>query len=77
VSGDHSFTFLASKVNPGHTTFTQKERFSGAISWLMGEGILARSLGVAEMTRKNWGGFNRDFMAWCERGKVGGGSAGK
>jgi hypothetical protein len=76
VSGDHNFTFLPSKINPGHTTFTQEEKFSGTISWLMGEGILARPFGMAETT-KNWVWFNRDFKAWCEEGKVGEGTEGK
>jgi hypothetical protein len=69
-TGEHSFSFRPSKISPGHTTFVQQEKFSGALSWIMGEGILARQIGMTEMTKKNWDKYNRDFKVWCEGGKV-------
>jgi hypothetical protein len=70
LTGEHSFSFLPCKSNPDHTTFVQQEVFSGPFGWILGEGILARQIGMAEMTRKNWEEYNSDLQVWCEGGKV-------
>jgi hypothetical protein len=63
ISAEHSFSFLPSKENPSHTTFTQQEKFTGAVGWMMGTWM-------ADSTRKNWGEYNKDLKVWCETGKV-------
>jgi len=40
----------------------------------MGEGILARQIGMTEMSRKNWDDYNRNFKVWCEGERFGRGS---
>lgn len=44
----------------------QEEEFTGAMTWLIGEGVVARGLGMREKTRKGFEGFNEDFKGWCE-----------
>ncbi|KAF4637090.1 hypothetical protein G7Y89_g996 [Cudoniella acicularis] len=44
ITGLHSFLFEPSKVVKGGTTFTQKEEFSGAISFLMQPWLLGSKL---------------------------------
>jgi hypothetical protein len=68
--GDHSFSFEASKTNPGGTTFTQEEQFFGALGFLMGEGFVANKAGFREKTLKGWEGFNMDLKKWCEAPEV-------
>ncbi|EAT90315.1 hypothetical protein HBH56_060920 [Parastagonospora nodorum] len=65
--GDHSFHFTPSTTTPGGTTFTQDESFYGALGFLMGDGFIARRMGMGEKTARNWEGFNKDFKAWCEK----------
>lgn len=61
-------------MTQGGTTFTQEERFSGALAWVMGEGVVGRQVGMREKTRRGWEGFNREFKGVCEG--EGGGVAG-
>jgi hypothetical protein len=65
--GDHSFHFTPSKETPGGTTFTQEESFYGALGFLMGDGLMARKMGMGEKTLEGWEGFNQDFKVWCEK----------
>ncbi|OCK74698.1 hypothetical protein K432DRAFT_260734, partial [Lepidopterella palustris CBS 459.81] len=65
-TGEHSFSYLPSESSPGHTTLVQREVFSGALSFVMGEGFLARQMGMTETTNKNWLEYNTDFKVWCE-----------
>ena len=44
----------------------QEEVFSGALSPLMGEGVLGRWAGFREKTRGTWEGFNGDLKGVCE-----------
>jgi hypothetical protein len=67
-SGDHSFHFEPSSETQGGTTFVQQEQFTGLLSFLMGEGLLARSVGAAEKTKRGFEGYNKDLKAWCESG---------
>ena len=64
--GDHSFRCEPSKTAPGRTTFVQEEKFTGILSFLMGEGYAANALGFKEKTKKNFESYNRDLKAWCE-----------
>jgi hypothetical protein len=66
-NGEHSFTFEPSKTTPGGTTFTQKEEFTGGFSFVMGEGFLAKKIGMPEKTRRGWQKYNQDLKKWCEQ----------
>ena len=68
-SGEHSFHFEPSSETPGGTTFVHQEEFTGLLSFLMGGGLVARSVGAAEKTKKGFEGFNVDLKAWCESEK--------
>ena len=63
MTAEHAFYFLPSEENPGSTTFTQKENFSGPVGWIMG-------LWMSDSTSKNWEGYDKDLKAWCETGTV-------
>jgi hypothetical protein len=65
-SGAHSFKFEPSTTIQSGTKFTQEEVFSGALGFLMGDGLVARKTGMREKTMKGWDGFNEDFKRWCE-----------
>lgn len=65
-TGTHQFRFEPSEKNPGGTLFVQEEAFSGALSPLMGENLVARGLGFREKTRAAWEGFNADLKGVCE-----------
>ncbi|KAJ5131816.1 hypothetical protein N7448_005974 [Penicillium atrosanguineum] len=65
-NGNHSFRFEPSATTPGGTTFTQQEEFTGYLSFIVGEGVIARSLGMREKTEKGFEKFNKDLKAWCE-----------
>ncbi|OSS44750.1 hypothetical protein B5807_10741 [Epicoccum nigrum] len=70
-TGTHQFRFEPSEKNPGGTLFVQEEAFSGALSPLMGENLVARGLGFREKTRAAWEGFNADLKGVCEREAAG------
>lgn len=66
-TGTHSFYWTPSQTTPGGTTFTQEEKFTGLLGGLLyGEGVLARSAGMKEKTRKGWEGFNADLKKAVE-----------
>ncbi|XPS69818.1 hypothetical protein M3J09_002070 [Ascochyta lentis] len=68
-TGTHSFSFTPSTVTAGATTFSQEEKFSGALGWwLMGDGALGRGVGIKEKTRVAWRGFDEDLKRVCEGG---------
>lgn len=62
----HIFNFQPSSTSPGNTTFVHEEVFSGLLAFLMGDGIVARWVGLAEKTRKGFVGYNEDLKRWCE-----------
>lgn len=64
--GDHAFRFEPSSKNPGGTTFVQEEKFWGLLSFFMGDGWLARLVGLKERTKTGFEGYNQDLKAWCE-----------
>jgi hypothetical protein len=65
-NGEHAFRFMASAVTPGGTTLVHEERFTGAMTWCIGEGAVAGLLGVREKTRLGFEGFNEDLKKVCE-----------
>jgi hypothetical protein len=62
----HIFNFQPSTTSPGNTTFVHEEEFSGLLAFIMGEGLLARWVGLRETTRKAFVGYNEDLKRWCE-----------
>ena len=59
--GAHSFEFLPSEETPGCTKVVQKEEFSGALSFLVGE-----DWRWGKTTKEGFEGFNRDLKARVE-----------
>jgi hypothetical protein len=53
-------------VTPGGTTFTQEEKFTGALSFLIGTNIAAKAAGITEKTLVGWDRYNHDLKRWCE-----------
>ena len=45
----------------------QEEKFSGILSFLMGDGLLAKWAGQTEKTKRGFEGFNRDIKTWIEK----------
>ncbi|KAF2190116.1 hypothetical protein K469DRAFT_560380 [Zopfia rhizophila CBS 207.26] len=70
-SGEHIFRFEPSIATHGGTTFVQEEKFTGILAFLMGDGFVARSIGLREKTKRGWESYNRDLKTWCERSKKG------
>jgi hypothetical protein len=66
-NGEHSFSFEPSKTTPGGTTFTQREDFTGAFSFVMGESFVAQKVGYPAKTRAGWKKYNEDLKRWCEQ----------
>jgi hypothetical protein len=66
-NGEHIFRFEQSNTNAGGTTFIHEEKFTGALSFLMGSGLAARSVGLKKKTEDGFKRFNQDFKAWCEK----------
>jgi len=60
-SGEHSFQFRSSEITPGHTTFVNKEDFSGLLSFLVGEGW-----SMGKSTKTGFEGFCSDLKARVE-----------
>ncbi|EAW13724.1 SRPBCC domain-containing protein [Aspergillus clavatus NRRL 1] len=74
-TGEHAFRFEGISSGEGQqirTRLVHEEKFTGLLSFLMGENILARSAGMVDDMKKKFGGFNEDFKAWVEEGAVGG-----
>jgi hypothetical protein len=71
--GEHMFHFEeipgSAEGDQSRTRFVQEEKFTGLISFVMGEGLLAKSIGTREDTKKGFEGFNRDFKTWVEQEK--------
>ncbi|KAL4778740.1 hypothetical protein BJX76DRAFT_365993 [Aspergillus varians] len=66
-TGVHAFRFESSSSSGQEgTRLVHEERFSGLLGGIMGEGYLARWLGMREDTRKGFEGFNADFKKWVE-----------
>jgi len=66
-NGEHCFRFQPSTTTQGGTTFVHEEKFTGALSFLMGEGFFARWVGLRESTKKGFEGYNQDLKKWCEQ----------
>ncbi|KAK9233891.1 hypothetical protein V1525DRAFT_392000 [Lipomyces kononenkoae] len=49
------------------TRFVHEEKFTGVLSFLIGENFVAKWVGANEDTRKGFNGFNQDFKVWVER----------
>lgn len=60
-SGYHSFQFRPSEITPGHTTFVNKEEFSGALSFMVAEGW-----SMGKKTKVGFEGFCSDLKARVE-----------
>ncbi|KAB8290793.1 hypothetical protein EYC80_008430 [Monilinia laxa] len=60
VSGLHTFLIEPSKTNPGGTTFTQIEEYSGSIAFLMQDWLLGRSI------KGQFEKYNGDLKKKCE-----------
>lgn len=61
-TGRHEFRFEQSKTTNGGTTFTQSEQFSGAASFIMGEGWSVR-----DKTAATWSKFNEQLKTEAEK----------
>ena len=51
----------------GGTSFTQREEFTGAFAFVMGENFLANKIGTPAKTHAGWKKFNEDLKTWCEQ----------
>ncbi|RDH29019.1 hypothetical protein BDQ94DRAFT_151217 [Aspergillus welwitschiae] len=69
-TGEHRFNFEYIDADqpgkPYRTRLVHEERFTGLLSFLMGQGMLANAAGWRENTRQGFDTFNRDFKAWVE-----------
>ncbi|KAI2907391.1 hypothetical protein CBS147371_10613 [Aspergillus niger] len=69
-TGEHRFNFESIDADqpgkPYRTRLVHEERFTGLLSFLMGQGMLANAAGWRENTRQGFDTFNRDFKAWVE-----------
>ncbi|KAL3258396.1 hypothetical protein ABHI18_006073 [Aspergillus niger] len=69
-TGEHRFSFGSIDADqpgkPYRTRLVHEERFTGLLSFLMGQGMLANAAGWRENTRQGFDTFNRDFKAWVE-----------
>ncbi|KAK6334223.1 hypothetical protein TWF696_002724 [Orbilia brochopaga] len=66
-TGEHIFRFEPSTKIQGGTTFIHEEKFTGLTSFIMGQNLVARGIGLRESTRKGFERYNRDLKAWCEK----------
>ncbi|KAH7117340.1 hypothetical protein EDB81DRAFT_892205 [Dactylonectria macrodidyma] len=65
LHGEHRFRFES--INGGLATdFYHEETFTGYLSWVLGEGFLARKLALRNSTLELYCKFNRDFKRWVE-----------
>jgi hypothetical protein len=67
-NGEHIFRFEESKLTPGGTTFVQEEKFSGAMTWMIGEGAVAGMVGFRKTTVEGFESLNGDLKRACEGG---------
>jgi hypothetical protein len=58
-------------VIPGGTTFSQEEKLTGMLAFLMTDNPIGRVLGVPKKTKKGWEKYNQDLKAWCEKSNNG------
>lgn len=65
-TGSHSFRFDQSTTITGGTKFTQEEHFSGALSFLIGDNVVGRRMGLAAKTLSGWERYNQDLKKSCE-----------
>lgn len=68
-NGNHAFHFTESEITKGATTFIQEEQFSGLLAFIVGEGAIAKMIGLKEKTRNGFERFNGDLKKWVEGGK--------
>ena len=66
-NGEHSFHFEPSQSISGGTLFTQREEFTGAFSFVMGENFVAKKMGMPAKTHAGWKKYNEDLKRWCEQ----------
>jgi hypothetical protein len=66
-NGEHAFRFEQSTKTQDGTTFVHEEKFTGILAFMIGEGFVARLIGLRKSTKEGFEGFNRDLKAWCER----------
>lgn len=67
-NGNHAFHFTESRLTKGATTFIQEEKFDGLLTFMIGEGAIAKIIGMREKTQNGFEGFNQDFKLWVESG---------
>lgn len=65
LKGVHTFRF-ESEDNGKETRFVHEEVFTGPLSFLFGEGFLAKLIGVKTAVEASYMGFNVDFRKWVE-----------
>jgi len=58
-------------MTPGGTTFVNEESFTGALSFMMGDNIVARPLGMHAKTTHGFEKYNADLKVWCESSNAG------
>lgn len=44
----------------------QRENFTGAFSFLMGDNIASRAAGIHKKSDEGWRRYNEDMKKWCE-----------
>ena len=65
--GDHSFRFeKSSEGGKESTLLVHGEEFSGILSFVMGDGMVANWAGQKAKTQAGFEDFNRRFKAWVE-----------
>ncbi|OCL12560.1 hypothetical protein AOQ84DRAFT_274154, partial [Glonium stellatum] len=65
-NGVHIFRFEKGTKTQGGTTFVHEEKFTGLLTFTMGDGFVARSIGLKESTKSGFERYNQDLKAWCE-----------
>lgn len=65
-NGEHIFRFELSTKTQNGTMFVHEEKLTGILSFIMGDGFIARSIGFRESTKRGFERYNRDLKTWCE-----------
>jgi len=66
--GDHKFLFEKATVGGKEgTLLIQREDFSGLLSFMMGDSMVAGWMGQKEKTKAGFENFNQLFKTWVER----------